>query len=117
MASLRLILITGRSAKQGIGISAGKEGFEYRQATGVIELSRSDMLRSGLKEGERVRLTSRFGSADATCRGTELPEGLAFMAFGPPCNRLIGDETSASGMPDSKHVEVAIDRIGAGGLE
>jgi len=115
MAELKLTLITGRSTKQGAGISAGKECAEYREATRIVDLNRSDMARSGLNDGDRVRLTTEFGAADAACRGTDLPQGLAFMAFGPACNQLIGGETDASGMPDSKHVEVELRISGRSG--
>jgi formylmethanofuran dehydrogenase subunit D len=66
------------------------------------------MERSGLNDGDSVRLCSEFGTTEATCRRAEVPEGLAFMAFGPACNRLIGGETYASGMPDSKHLRIEI---------
>jgi len=104
-------LITGRSTKQGTGISTGKLKSEYREATGFIELSRFDMERSGLREGDSVRLSSEFGSTEVRCRQAEVPRGLAFMAFGPACNRLIGDETSASGMPDSKNLKIEIESV------
>ncbi len=109
MAKLCLTLITGRSTKQGTGISNGKEKPEYLEATGVVELSRPDMKRLRLNDGDAVRLETEFGAAEVTCRQTDVPEGLAFMAFGPACNRLIGGETYASGMPDSKHVRVEIE--------
>jgi formylmethanofuran dehydrogenase subunit D len=108
MAKLVLTLVTGRSIKQGTGISTGKEGSEYREATGAIEINPSDMARGGLSDGDPVRLQSDFGTANARCRQADVPEGLAFMAFGSACNRLIGGETDASGMPDSKHVKVEI---------
>ena len=108
MAEVKLTLITGRSTRQGAGISTGKEHAEYREATCIIDLNRGDMERSGLNDGDRVRLSTGFGSTDAACRGTDIPQGLAFMAFGPACNQLIGGETYASGMPDLKHVEVEL---------
>ena len=108
MPKLVLTLITGRSTRQGTGISTGKERAEYQEATNVIELNQSDMVRSGLNDGDRVRLTTEFGEVDVMCRRGGVPEGLAFMAFGPACNRLIGGETYASGMPDSKHVGVEL---------
>ena len=111
MASLSLILITGRSTKQGIGISTGKGHPEYKEATSVIELSQSDMGRVGLEDGNHVRLKTKFGMADVKCCRADVPEGLAFMAFGAACNRLVGGETYASGMPDSKHVQVEIERL------
>jgi formylmethanofuran dehydrogenase subunit D len=108
MAKLSLTLITGRSTKQGIGISTGKGRLEYQEATNVIELSQPDMMRARLREGDQVRLTTEYGTADVKCRQADVPEGLAFMAFGPACNRLVGGETYASGMPDSKHVKVDV---------
>ena len=94
--------------KQGTGISTGKERPEYREATGVIELSPADMECLGLNDGSVVVLKTEFGAAEVKCRRTNVPEGLAFMAFGSACNQLVGSETSASGMPDSKNVQVEI---------
>ncbi len=108
MTKLSLTLITGRSTKQGAGISIGKDGTEYLEATNVIELNRLDMERAGLKDGDPVSLATGFGEVDIRCRQADVPEGLAFMAFGPACNLLVGGETYASGMPDSKHVKVEL---------
>jgi formylmethanofuran dehydrogenase subunit D len=112
MAKLKVTLITGRSTRQGTGISTGKERTEYREATSVVELNQADMDRSGLHDGDQIRLRTEFGTADVRCMNAEIPEGLAFIAFGPACNRLIGGETYASGMPDSKHVEIEIEKVG-----
>jgi len=110
----RLKLITGRSTKQGIGISTGKECAGYREAISFVELNQSDMARLGLSNGDQVRLSTQFGAAEVKCCSAEIPVGLAFMAFGPVCNRLIGGETYASGMPDSKHVDVEVHSIDHG---
>ncbi len=66
------------------------------------------MDRSGLTDGDSVRLKSEFGTAEVKCRKGDVPEGLGFMAFGPACNKLIGGETYASGMPDSKSLKIEI---------
>jgi len=111
MNRLTLTLITGRSVKQGMGISIGKERADYQEATSVVDLNPSDMAQAGLNSGDEVRLTTEFGTVDVHCRRADVPEGLAFMAFGPACNRLIGGETYASGMPDSKHVSIEIESL------
>ncbi|MEJ2111212.1 MAG: molybdopterin dinucleotide binding domain-containing protein [Acidobacteriota bacterium] len=111
MGRLQVTLISGRSTKQGVGISAGKEGKDYGDATGVIELNPVDMKNSGLEDGRLVRIASGCGEVDVRCRCADVPEGLAFMAFGPACNRLVGGETHASGMPDSKHLQVEITTV------
>jgi len=111
MDKLDLVLISGRSTKQGVGISAGKERQEYRDATQVIELNPSDMELLGLEDGSCVRVESIYGSVDVRCRCSDVPKGLAFIAFGSACNQLVGGETYASGMPDSKHLEVKIQLV------
>lgn len=112
MHKLSLILISGRSTGQGVGISVGKEGEAYREATGFIELNPSDMDVAGMAEGNLVRVVSGYGTVDVPCRKSDVPRGLGFMAFGPACNRLVGGETHASGMPDSKHLQVEISPLG-----
>lgn len=113
MPDTKLILITGRSTEQGTGISVGKAQAEYQEATTVLDLSPADMARWGLHDGDSVRLRTRYGEATVTCRRVELPEGMAFMAFGPATSRLIGGETHASGMPDTKGFEVELERAPA----
>lgn len=108
MPKLSLTLVTGRSTRQGTGISAGKEFPGYREETNIIGISPADMARADLKDGDPVRLETECGAAEVRCRQADVPEGLVFMAFGSACNRLVGGETYASGMPDSKHVRVEI---------
>jgi formylmethanofuran dehydrogenase subunit D len=114
MGKLTLTLVTGRSTKQGAGISSGKEGAEYKDATSVIELNQADMACLGLCDAESVRMETEFGTAELRCRQADIPQGLAFIAFGSVCNQLIGGETYASGMPDSKHLEVTITKMPTG---
>ena len=111
MSENKLILITGRSTKQGTGISIGKEQEEYQVATSVLELNPEDMARFGLKEGDAVKVKSQFGETSATCPPQIMPEGLAFMAFGPATSHLLGSETHATGMPDSKGFEIELEQV------
>ena len=111
MAKNKLIMITGRSTKQGTGISTGKEQEDYRLATSVVELNPEDMKRFGLSEGDSVRLISPFGEATVKCRPENVPAGLAFIAFGPATSLLVGPETYGTGMPDTKGFEIEIERV------
>jgi formylmethanofuran dehydrogenase subunit D len=110
MDKLTLTLITGRSTRQGIGVSKGKDQPEYREATAMIDLNPRDMARFGLGDGDRAQLKTQFGAAVVACHAADIPEGLAFIAFGPACGRLIGGETYASGMPDSKQIKVELSK-------
>lgn len=110
MPDRKLVLIAGRSTKQGTGVNVGKDSPEYREAVTTLEMNPEDMTRFGLQDGDTVKLKSAHGEALAQCRGAELPEGMAFIAYGPVSSRLMGGETHASGMPDSKGFVVEIEK-------
>ena len=109
----KLILIAGRSTRQGMGLNVGKDSEGYQEAVTTLEMSQTDMAKFGLRDGDTVKLKTLYGEATVKCRGQELPEGLAFIAYGPASSRLIGGETHASGMPGSKGFEVELELIGS----
>jgi len=111
MAESKLILITGRTSHQGVGISSGKGLEEYQTATNTLQLNASDMERFGFKNDDMVRVKTPYGSTTVKCNSADLPEGLAFMAFGPATSKLIGSETQATGMPDSKGFEIELELV------
>lgn len=111
MTNAKLILIPGRSLKQGTGLNRGKESSEYRQAITTLEMNREDMTHLGLEDGNKVKIRAPGGEAVAQCKGSNLPEGLAFIAYGPVSSELMGDETHGSGMPSSKGIEVEVERV------
>ncbi len=114
MPEMELLLIAGRSLKQGTGLNLGKDSQEYREAVGTIELNAGDMGRLGLQEGAGVVVSTQFGQAVVRCKPANLPAGMAFLAYGPPTSDLMGDETYASGMPDSKDIAVTVRPAGEG---
>ncbi len=108
MPEMRLLLIAGRSLKQGTGLNLGKDSQEYKDAVSTIEMSAGDLAHLGLSEGAVVIISTAFGQTGARCKRANLPEGMAFMAYGPPTSDLMGTETYASGMPNSKDIEVTV---------
>lgn len=113
MTERKLILITGRSTKQGTGISTGKGHEDYRKETSTLQLNAADMERFGFKEGDAVLVKTAFGQALTYCIAEDLPEGMAFIAFGPATSQLSGGETYASGMPDTKGIEIELEPVPA----
>ena len=111
MSNAKVILIAGRSLKQGTGMNIGKESAEYPQAVTTLDLNRDDMARFGLQDGDPVKIKAAGGEARVYCRGADLPEGMAFIAYGPASSQLMGRETHGSGMPDSKGFEVEVERV------
>jgi formylmethanofuran dehydrogenase subunit D len=112
MQPTKLLLITGRSLKQGTGLNNGKDTADYRQAVTTVELNQADMARLNVQDGDTVRLKSADGEAMGRCLAANLPAGMAFIAYGPVSSQLMGRETQGSGMPDSKGFEVEVERAG-----
>jgi formylmethanofuran dehydrogenase subunit D len=109
-----MILIPGRSNKQGTSLNAGKLKDEYRTVTSTVEVNADDMARLKLKDGDRVRLRSAHGETVVQCKSrkaADLPAGVLFIAYGPPSSQLMGDDTAGSGMPLSKHIEVEVEPV------
>ena len=109
-----MILIGGRSSKQGTSLCAGKLGDEYVDVSSTVEMNADDMARLGLKDSDRVRLRSATGEAIVRCKAKpakELPPGLLFIAYGPHSSALMTGDTAGSGMPLSKNLDVEVERV------
>lgn len=105
------ILIPGRTARQGVGISEGKFKDGYQSETRTLQVAPADMQRLALREGGRVRLKSEWGEIEvnvAPAKGDELPPGILFIAYGDLSSRLMGGDTHGSGMPTSKGIDVEL---------
>ena len=110
----KMILVPGRSSKQGISLNKGKLKDEYRQVTSTLEVNEDDMKKLGLVNGDQVRLSNEVGEAIVSCIGkksTDLPEGMLFIPYGPPSSQLMDSDTAGTGMPLSKHMEVLIEKF------
>ncbi len=106
------ILIPGRTAKQGCGISEGKFGDSYQSETNMLQVAADDMQRLALHNGDRVRLRSEFGSVEVpvtSAKADELPAGLLFIPYGDLSSQLMGADTHGSGMPTSKGLDVEME--------
>jgi formylmethanofuran dehydrogenase subunit D len=106
------ILIPGRTARQGCGISEGKFGVNYQQETSILLVASEDMRRLQLSDGDRVRLTSSGGQVEVpvmSAKGDDLPSGLLFIPYGDISCRLMDADTHGSGMPTSKGIDVELE--------
>ena len=108
------ILIPGRTAKQGCGISEGKFGETYLAETCRLQIAPADMQRLGLADGDTVQMASEFGKIEipvVAAKGDELPPGLLFIPYGDMSSRLMGGDTHGSGMPTSKGLDVSLKKL------
>ncbi len=110
----KMLLIAGRSTKQGVSLNVGKHSPEYQEVVTTLEMNPDDMARLGLKDGDRVRLRSKVGEVIVRCKARkpdDLPSGVAFLPFGPASTQLMGGDTAATGMPLSKNIEVEVEPV------
>ena len=108
------ILIPGRTSRQGTTLNEGKFTDAYVEETSTLQMNPDDMKRLGLKAGDRVRLRSEQGQIELPCQGAkpgELPSGLLFMPYGDLSSRLMGGDTHGTGMPNSKGIDVELERL------
>lgn len=114
MANTVFILIPGRTARQGTTLNEGKLTAGYVEETSTLLMNPDDMARHGLKNGDRVRLRSEQGQVELPCQAAkagELPPGLLFLPYGEWSSRLMGGDTHGTGMPNSKGIDVALERV------
>lgn len=106
-----MLLIAGRTSKQGTSLNAGKLKDEYREVTSTVEMNALDMVRLNLKDGDKVHLRSPIGETVVQCKqrkAEDLPLGMLFMAYGPPSSQLMAGDTAGTGMPISKNFAVEV---------
>lgn len=108
------ILIPGRTSRQGTTLNEGKFTDAYVEETSTLQMNPDDMKRLGLKTGDRVRLRSEQGQIELPCvaaKPGELPLGLLFMPYGDLSSRLMGGDTHGTGMPNSKGIDVKLEKV------
>lgn len=111
---MKMILIPGRSSKQGTSLNQGKLKAEYLEVTSTLEMNPDDMQKLKLVDGDSVRLSNPVGETVVKCiakKPGDLPPGTLFIAYGPPSSQLMESDTAGSGMPLSKHMEVEIEKV------
>ena len=108
MPAIRLLLNPMRTAQQGVNINVGKDGDAYKEITTTLSISSQDMEALGIQNGDSVLVRTEFGEAEFKCESAKVPEGLAFVPYGPPTCQLMGGSTDGTGMPTSKGWEVDV---------
>ena len=109
-----MILIPGRSSKQGTSLNKGKLKEEYQTVTSTLEVNEDDMIRLGLEAGDKVKLSNEIGQTVVSVKkvlSEKLPSGCLFIPYGPTSSQLMEGDTGSSGMPLSKHMEVTIEKV------
>ncbi|MCH8829908.1 MAG: formylmethanofuran dehydrogenase [Planctomycetes bacterium] len=106
------ILIPGRTAKQGTALCEGKETENYQREITELQMNPDDMARLDISEGDNVRMWNDVGNVTVSCKSgkKELPPGLLFISYGDISSQLMAGETHGTGMPDSKGLDVWVEK-------
>jgi formylmethanofuran dehydrogenase subunit D len=106
------ILIPGRTSRQGTSLNEGKYTDTYKEEVHTLKMNPEDMKRLGISEGDRVRMWNDFAEVVVPCISDkgECPPGLLFISYGHISSQLMGGETHGSGMPDSKGLDVYVEK-------
>lgn len=102
-------LSSGRTVPQGSFVEH-KLSKGYQKATSIVYIHPLDQMELGIESGDRVRITSDFGSIVLTAEATvDIQTKCAYVALGPYANAITGGYTHATGMPDYKDIRVTIE--------
>jgi formylmethanofuran dehydrogenase subunit D len=105
---MKIVLLSGRTTKQGVTAEIGKTSDDYLQNVALIQLNPAVMKELGLEDGDTVEVRTVYGVTVVRCKTSTIDENMGFMPYGPWANLLIGSDTQSTGMPDSKGIEADI---------
>ena len=109
MSKLKVILVSGRTVQQGVGLEEGKTSDNYVKSVNHVQLCLEDAAKMKLKEGSVVSVETRHGSVVTYWRPSkELEGGMVFFPYGPWANQVYGYETEGTGMPIFKGIEATV---------
>lgn len=110
--TLKIILETGSTSKQGVVMRGGKkvtEAEKYKEAAAVCYINPNDMKKMGMNAGERIKLTTSVSNVVLLAQEQENPEGVVFVPKGPWINSVIDAETLETGSPQYKGMQAYIE--------
>ncbi len=109
MPSLEVVLLTGRTRRQGVGLEAGKLSEIYHEATTQIRLDPTDLEKLQIEPGDTVEVTTENGSVVLRAElAPRASEGIGFIPYGPWANCIISGDTDSTGMPTMKGLKAKI---------
>lgn len=109
MEKITVILISGRTSRQGVGLEVGKTSEEYFESVTYIELSTGDAGSLGVGDGDQVKVETAHGSVVVSVKlSDKLEPGTSFFPYGLWANQIFGSETGGTGMPHFKGIEAEV---------
>ncbi len=106
-------ITTYRDIFQIEALERDRFGEEYRKLSACIVMSKNDLMKMGLKAGDRVRVSNNYGSVVVELKETKRdePGGLAFMVNSPWSNALVSGDTGGNGIPEFKNISAKVSLV------
>lgn len=109
MKQVQVTLISGRTARQGIGLEVGKQSEGYIQSVRTVMLCPEDASALGLAEGQPVKVSTGQGAVVVNwANDKNLGKGMAFFTYGLWANQVYASSTDGTGMPILKGIDATI---------
>jgi len=111
MPKLKVMLLTGRTLRQGQGKEYGKLSERYWKSVAICEIDPDDLKKLGIKENASVKVTTDYGSVVVRAvKSLRAPHaGRVFVPYGPWASVIVNPKTHGTGMPSLKGVEATIE--------
>lgn len=103
-------ITTYRNIFQVEALEYDRFGEAYKKLSACIVMDKKDLKKMGLKPGDRVRISNKYGSivVEVSESKREEPGGIAFMVNSPWSNSLVSDDTGGKGIPEFKDITAKI---------
>ncbi|MFQ6134560.1 MAG: molybdopterin dinucleotide binding domain-containing protein [Nitrososphaerales archaeon] len=111
MSSLKVVVLSGRTLRQGVGKEAGKTSERYRTSVSVCEMHLEDIAALSIKPGDNVKVTTAHGSIVLKSASSNQfnKRGMIYIPYGPYASKLFSPDTGSSGMPTFKGVPATVE--------
>jgi len=107
---IEVVLFTIRTAEQGARENLDENSEEYVEAMGLCKISEEDFKSLSLREGDRVKITTNYGSAVVkVVKESGIQKGVIAIPIGPWANLLTGPPQGSS-IPHYKNIKATIKR-------
>jgi len=111
MLGLTVVLLTGRTLRQGQGKEYGKLSERYWKSVAKCEIDPDDLKKLGTTDGKAVKVTTSYGSvvlrAVKSLRGPH--PGKVFVPYGPWASVVADSKTHGTGMPSFKGIQAVVE--------
>ncbi|MFH2112742.1 MAG: molybdopterin dinucleotide binding domain-containing protein [Candidatus Bathyarchaeota archaeon] len=115
MNRIEVTLISGRTARQGVGLEEGKLSERYIQSVNAVSLNPEDASSIGLVKGGLVKVSTEHGCVTVYWTGDSgLDRGMVFFPYGPWANQLYASSTDGTGMPQFKGIKATVSAADGG---